>query len=556
MVLFIGCGKTVQAIALLQHYRKHWPALILMPVSLVEQWKGELLNYSGDILKESDICVIRKGSDKIHGHIVLVPYSLIEKLVEGNKISPDQFGMVVADESHNIKSGDAKRTASVLPFLKRAPVSLCLTGTPAVNRPVELYTQLNGLLPSVFYNYDQFVERYCDAKPQRFNANIMDVKGSSNEMELKTLLEGMVMIRRLKDDVVKSLPVKQRELRYVDPDPTYAKQISQIQKRQTLLDAKLKDFTLDDGERSKISFEQKQLLLRFYQITGVSKLKAIKQELFHRINEARLQRGIDAAADSLVDNNEKELLSAEYADSDVVNSKIGSRDQPIVLELEPDIIMGLEENDQLDYNEAKKQLEEDDVIVDTDDESTGIKKKGKKRGRDAKATKMEMMFGDSEDEEAVFDDDVIDLCETPTIDNFFAPKNKPLKKSTKQKSSKTSSTTSDEEYLPAIETHGKKTITEEFSGKAVGQKILVFAHHHDVLDGIEDCLREAQVGFIRVDGKTSKPQKALLIKKFQTCPTVSFCQFTLSILLSFTAVIFYIVDGCCFIEHYGLWYRT
>ena len=34
----MGCGKTLQAVALLQHYRELWPALILVPPNLLEQW--------------------------------------------------------------------------------------------------------------------------------------------------------------------------------------------------------------------------------------------------------------------------------------------------------------------------------------------------------------------------------------------------------------------------------------------------------------------------------------------------------------------------------------
>jgi hypothetical protein len=31
----MGSGKTIQAIGVMQHYRQHWPVLIMMPVTLV-----------------------------------------------------------------------------------------------------------------------------------------------------------------------------------------------------------------------------------------------------------------------------------------------------------------------------------------------------------------------------------------------------------------------------------------------------------------------------------------------------------------------------------------
>ena len=46
----MGCGKTIQAIGVMQHYRNHWPVLMLVPVSMGYQWQGELLKFSEDLL--------------------------------------------------------------------------------------------------------------------------------------------------------------------------------------------------------------------------------------------------------------------------------------------------------------------------------------------------------------------------------------------------------------------------------------------------------------------------------------------------------------------------
>jgi aldehyde:ferredoxin oxidoreductase len=59
----MGCGKTVSAIAILEHYRREMPALILVPANLSKQWRAELLNYASDMLTESDICLVTKSSD-------------------------------------------------------------------------------------------------------------------------------------------------------------------------------------------------------------------------------------------------------------------------------------------------------------------------------------------------------------------------------------------------------------------------------------------------------------------------------------------------------------
>jgi hypothetical protein len=59
----MGCGKTVSAIAILEHYRRELPALILVPANLGKQWRAELLNYASDMLTETDICLVAKSSD-------------------------------------------------------------------------------------------------------------------------------------------------------------------------------------------------------------------------------------------------------------------------------------------------------------------------------------------------------------------------------------------------------------------------------------------------------------------------------------------------------------
>jgi SWI/SNF-related matrix-associated actin-dependent regulator 1 of chromatin subfamily A len=146
-----------------------------------------------------------------------------------------------------LKNKEAKMTGPALLFLHNAKISLCLTGTPILNRPVELYTQLNGLLRHVFNDYDAFTERYCDAKEARFG-QAKDVSGKSNLGELKLILEGMVMIRRMKMDFLKDLPEKMRTLRCVTPDLIYLEEIKKLQKDIKKIDISLNNDNLDAAE--------------------------------------------------------------------------------------------------------------------------------------------------------------------------------------------------------------------------------------------------------------------------------------------------------------------
>ncbi|RUS78192.1 hypothetical protein EGW08_014051 [Elysia chlorotica] len=51
------------------------------------------------------------------------------------------------------------------------------------------------------------------------------------------------------------------------------------------------------------------------------------------------------------------------------------------------------------------------------------------------------------------------------------------------------------------------------------KKILVFAHHREMLDAIEDCInsRTSKLNYIRIDGTTTSEQRNHFCQKFQTC---------------------------------------
>ena len=60
-----------------------------------------------------------------------------------------------------------------------------MSGTPALARPIELFTSLACLMPNTFTNFHDFGARYCDAK-EKFGH--LDYKGASNLPELNLKL--------------------------------------------------------------------------------------------------------------------------------------------------------------------------------------------------------------------------------------------------------------------------------------------------------------------------------------------------------------------------------
>jgi len=113
--------------------------------------------------------------------------------------------VVITDESHYYKEMRRKRSKAVKRLVRQVPNVIALTGTPVLNRPIEIYNAVNILNPKIFSTFLEFTHRYCDPKHNGYG---WDYSGASNIEELHKILDEKVMIRRLKKDVLKDLPEK------------------------------------------------------------------------------------------------------------------------------------------------------------------------------------------------------------------------------------------------------------------------------------------------------------------------------------------------------------
>lgn len=68
------------------------------------------------------------------------------------------------------------RTQETVPLLKAAKRVVLLTGTPALSRPKELFSQLTALAPSAKLKMKDFGERYCQCDRYRPYAGQYDGK--------------------------------------------------------------------------------------------------------------------------------------------------------------------------------------------------------------------------------------------------------------------------------------------------------------------------------------------------------------------------------------------
>jgi SNF2 family DNA or RNA helicase len=108
---------------------------------------------------------------------------------------------------HFIKNTKAKRTKATIKLGKTIKHIIALSGTPVINRPIEVYNALRLVNPTLFPNFWDFAQKYCGARHNGFG---WDFRGASNTEELHKILSTTVMIRRLKSEVLQDLPDKIR----------------------------------------------------------------------------------------------------------------------------------------------------------------------------------------------------------------------------------------------------------------------------------------------------------------------------------------------------------
>lgn len=211
----MGLGKTAQALSYLQLHPEIRPAVIVCPASLKLNWAREVKMW---VTKNRSVHIIEGKSSKNHSEflpesdIYIINYDILATKDAKNKticrsdivkLKPE---ILITDEAHYWKS-DSQRAKAVMNLAKQVPRVIPLTGTPVLNKPMEIFNILHTLEKDIFPSKFKFGLRYCDG---HHNGYGWDFNGASNISELHELINGTIMLRRAKDEVLKQLPHKQR----------------------------------------------------------------------------------------------------------------------------------------------------------------------------------------------------------------------------------------------------------------------------------------------------------------------------------------------------------
>ena len=205
----MGLGKTLQMIAVLLSAKERGetdPSLIVCPASLVYNWQEEFARFA-PMLKTSVIAGTKAERElrlkkAAEYDVLITSYDLLKRDIL--QYSDLQFNYMVIDEAQFVKTQTTAAAKSVR--LVQARRRFALTGTPIENRLSELWSIFDFLMPGYLYNYETF--------KRQFETPI----ARSQDQEVSARLQRMIspfVLRRLKSDVLKDLPDKLEEVRYV-----------------------------------------------------------------------------------------------------------------------------------------------------------------------------------------------------------------------------------------------------------------------------------------------------------------------------------------------------
>ena len=243
----MGLGKTIQSMAFIKTLQElpstgvRGPYLIVAPLSLIGQWQAEAKTWAPDLN-----VVLYHGSADARDFLVKHDFYYIDqfvpkptaKLLKKNHItkfdilittyevvlkdvhvmSKIRWRTLIVDEAHRLKNPKSRLFAD----LSTVPRDYCilLTGTPLANATEELWALLHFADRQTFADKDEFLEKFGQ------------LTDAEQVEQLHSVLKPY-LLRRVKEDVEKSLPPKEETILEVSLTPAQKQFYKAIYERNT-----------------------------------------------------------------------------------------------------------------------------------------------------------------------------------------------------------------------------------------------------------------------------------------------------------------------------------
>ena len=309
----MGLGKTIQTLVHLSKLKEDGrltnPSLIVMPTSLIANWKNEAKKFTPNlsVLSLQGDTRAQYYADISNYDIILTTYPLIVR--DKEIFDKHHFCYIILDEAQKIKNPKTKMTITIKTF--KCDHRLALSGTPIENHLGELWSIFSFLMPG-FLDTLSFFKNYYQTPIEK-----------ENNFQRQKLLNKRVkpfMIRRTKELVAHELPEKSEIIKYTQFDEKQSKLYESI---RVTMEKKVREAVLKKGIGSS-HITILDALLKLRQVCCDPSL--LKMEEAKKVeSSAKLELLMDLL-DELLQENRKILLFSQFTSMlSIIEDKISKK---------------------------------------------------------------------------------------------------------------------------------------------------------------------------------------------------------------------------------------